>query len=798
MTEAKSIGRQFLLEAEAASRGAEQLRSRVIADEQRDYASGTIWGRRLVNQQVAAIAERIEAKKARLTQGKAQQGATKLQDVIALIEPEVLAAIAAKRTLDLIGRSTTGDPFANKVKNTYTNVCTTVGASIEAEARFRWYQFKAPKEWASIKARYFLPTTGTRQKQSIASVMMNRKGFNWPRWTQAKRLQVGAYLLDCIAQTVNWFEIKVYNTKGKANALRVVVISPELKNLRDLMVGLAELQAPLTWPMLCEPAPWSNDQKGGYLTNELRDHFSLVRGQRGPLALGKTPIDMINTLQSVAYRINPVTYELMKVLQYRGLSLGKFCMSDNELPLPRPETEDKEVLFQWRRARADQENRNAGLRGKRYRTLETLSIADRFVGEEEFYIPWSFDYRGRVYPIPSYMSPQGTDMEKSLYLFAKARPLTSRARFWLAVHLANTAGKDKLTLQERVQWTEQHHDLIVAIATNPENNLAALESFSEPWCGLAACSEYYECVIACTKATTALPVATDATCSGLQHLAAMTLDGATGRLVNVSPTPSPQDAYRAVLHRTIELLQLKHPELAEWAKKVGRPLTKRVTMTVPYAATPHSNRGYIRQAIMEHEFSAGTNRRPSSEDLTAFTQTMLQALREIVPGPIAVMEWIKASVKDHIINTGSFKIEWVSPSGFPVLQDKRKPNIVRVKTQLLGDVIKSSVSDGYNEVDINKHCHSSAPNFIHSLDAALLHNSFAGFDKPFILIHDSILTTASDMDYMSRVIRDEFVKIYQDKPLIGFANILGAELPQGMIIGDLDIEHCLNSVYFFC
>jgi DNA-directed RNA polymerase len=161
------------------------------------------------------------------------------------------------------------------------------------------------------------------------------------------------------------------------------------------------------------------------------------------------------------------------------------------------------------------------------------------------------------------------------------------------------------------------------------------------------------------------------------------------------------------------------------------------------------------------------------------------------------MEWIKESVREFILS-GKEELIWISPSGFPVRQDKRKLNMVKVRTQLLGDVISSSVGNGFGAADLSKHCHATAPNFIHSADAALLHNSFAGYDQPFMLIHDSILTTATDMDYMSEVIRDEFVKIYETKPLLKLAEILNTEVPDGMVIGDLDLTHCRSSVYFFC
>jgi DNA-directed RNA polymerase len=802
MTDLQTVGRQWKLEAEAARLGVQRLRERTRADEQRNYSSGTFWGRKLVDQQITDIAAKIEATKKRLTQGKAQHGGAKLQDVLLTIEPEVLAAIAAKRTLDQIGK---GKLDNGKYENSYVNVCLAIGKAVESEARFTWYERVAPKEFNGIKQRLFRPTTGTRQKETIVATLMTREGFQWARWSTPKKHQIGGYLLDCIALTVPWFVSTKRNTPGKKNGLHIINIHPELAHLKEVMMGLAELLAPLAWPMVAEPAEWSNEERGGYLTNEHREIHRLVRGQRGPLTLGKTPLDMLNTLQRVAYRINPVTANLMNSLAEHQLSLGSFNLRANEEPLPYPgETAPEEVLTKWKKDRRDQENRNASLKGRRYRTLEVVMMMNKFLNEDRFYIPWSYDWRGRVYPIPSFMSPQGTDMEKSLYLFDKARPVTVDAERWLAIQVANTAGKDKLTLDERVQWVKENENVIVEIAKDPVSSLHLLETFDSPWCGTAACYEYYHCVILKDQATTSLPVATDATCSGLQHLSAMTLDGDTGRLVNVSPTPQPQDAYKAVLAKTIALLREgDHNDLADWAEAVGRPIAKRVVMTVPYAAEFQSNKDYIKDAITdfetEQEKKGFERRRVTGSELGVLATTMREAMKIVVPGPIAVMEWIKTSARSYFRDEkGGDKVVWVSPSGFPVTQDKRIPNIRRVKTQLLGDVIKTSVGDGFLGPNVQKHCSGSAPNWIHSLDSALLHNSFAGFDQPFTLIHDSILTTATDMGYMSRVIRDEFVDIYKEMPLYKLAEALGAEVPEGMVKNTLDLDTCPNSVYFFC
>ena len=794
-----NTGRQWKLEAEAARLGAERLRARTQADEEREYSSGTTWGRSLINQQITAIAAKITETSKKVRLGAAVPGGVRIMDVVLQIEPEVLAAITAKRTLDQIGM---GRDNQGRYKHTYPKVCTTIGAAVEAEARFRYYEKKSPEQWALVKQRYFKSTTGTKQKARVAQIMMKRRGIEWDRWSESKKHSVGAWLLNCVAQTVKWFDVELQHTKKKSGAINLVLISPELVDLKEAINALAELQAPLTWPMITPPADWSNTQRGGYLTNELRQQFRLIRGSKGPATLGRSPLDMINTLQRVAYRINPVVLSLMNHLESKEQTLGSFVQESNQPTPPKPDTQDEDLIFQWRKQCTDIHNRNASLKGRRYRTMETLSIANRFADEPRLYIPWSYDWRGRVYPITTFMSPQGTDADKSLYLAADARPVTEDAKRWLAIQVANCAGHDKLSLDDRVKWTEDNVSLITRIAQDPIDSLPELESFDSPWTGLAACVEYYECVITATRKTTSLFCATDATCSGLQHLSAMTLDAKTGHLVNVSPTPVPQDAYKAVLNKTIELLNISHPELAQWAGEVGRPLAKRVVMTVPYAAEERSNRGYILAAIKKHEGDKALElqRRVTSEELGIITKTMLKAMKTVVPGPLSVMEWAKSAAREALIrDDGSMEtIEWTSPSGFPVVQDKRKLNLVRVKTQLLGDVIKTVVGDGFKEVAVNKHVSGIMPNFIHSCDSALLHNSFAGFDQPFCLIHDSILTTATDMGYMSQVIREQFVEIYEQRPLQMLSDVLGVPLPDGMIVGDMDITQCRDSIYFFC
>ena len=96
-----------------------------------------------------------------------------------------------------------------------------------------------------------------------------------------------------------------------------------------------------------------------------------------------------------------------------------------------------------------------------------------------------------------------------------------------------------------LQWVKDNDAIITAVATDPIDNIGIWEAADEPWQFLAACDEYYHCVIKCDRNYTSLPVATDATCSGLQILAGLCRDARTASLVNVLPGDRPQDAYKS-------------------------------------------------------------------------------------------------------------------------------------------------------------------------------------------------------------------------------------------------------------
>ena len=457
------------------------------------------------------------------------------------------------------------------------------------------------------------------------------------------------------------------------------------------------------------------------------------------------------------------------------------------MPTPPPDIETNEKSrFVYRKEKTDAENKKRNyMRSQHVRTTITMETAERF-GTRKFYHPWSFDYRGRAYPIPAFLSIQDTDFGKSLIKFHEESFLTPEAEEWLAFQVATTYGLDKKPIRERLDWAQSNHELITLIACDPIGNLHLWENADEPWQFLAACDEYYHCLIECDKSHTSLPIAVDATCSGLQILAGLARDASTARLVNVLPGDKPADAYKTVAEAMIPLLSAEDKWLGE---HIDRSVTKRSVMTIPYNATEDSSSKYIREALKEKgvEVDGKVGYR--------LAKSLREAMSIVAPGPLEVMKWIKEEMGNAIAR-GCGVIQWQTPSGFIVYQ-KDNYKIERLELKLLGTT-KFSIIAGETGPSKRKHQSCGAPNLIHSLDASLLHLAFQRFDAPFSVIHDSVLCRATDMSILSTLVRETYMFLFADNDYLkDFAQQIGAET-EPPIIGTLEPESVIESTYFFC
>ena len=113
------------------------------------------------------------------------------------------------------------------------------------------------------------------------------------------------------------------------------------------------------------------------------------------------------------------------------------------------------------------------------------------LGDTTFYQEVEADYRGRLYYKEPFLNFQGSDLARGIYLFDEGKEMTEEGKWWLAVHTANafnqsydinkipewceedyksylqaqgldTISVDKFTLKDRVRWTNENMEVIIA------------------------------------------------------------------------------------------------------------------------------------------------------------------------------------------------------------------------------------------------------------------------------------------------------------------------------------------------
>jgi len=776
------LTKQFELEAEAIACGKARLHDSMKRLEAKSYASASVYGVASIKEALPYLIDHIEKTFCKLRKGQAGKYYKPIAAHLNELEPLAIATIILKVVFDKV--------FSfERNEDLLTPVLSSIGKALEAECKFRWYRKEYPGLLHYISTTYYHDACGTEQKQKIASEKFGERGIRWARWDDKTKIILGRWGLASVMEVTGWFTVY----KGKTHRGKGVnrVVATDVFNLkRNEVIKSAELFSGIPWPMLVEPDDWGYDESnhiiyGGYITNRMMRGHDLTRRGNPLIIHGGTPMAFLNKLQKVKYRVNNHVLEVAEKFKEMGRVVGKFIPISPALKPPRPidAGEDAVKNLAWRRAMAQAYTADRINFKRSVRTRTQLEAAQKFK-DDIYYLCWSFDYRGRAYPIPAFLTPQDTDFGKALIRFADESTITDEAELWLSFQVATTYGLDKATIEDRHKWVSENTDLITRVATDPIDNLPEWEDVEEPWQFMASCHEYYHCCIKKDKHTTGLMVAVDATCSGLQILAGLAKDQSTAELVNVCPGTEPSDAYRAVATEAKKYL----PErMHSW---MDRKTVKRTVMTIPYNATKDSSRKYIREALLEKGVD------PDREELTKVVNAVYQSMDAIVPGPMQVMRWIRKNVGQYI-KDGAKIVQWTTPSGFIVSQKRNHIETEQMELQLLGRT-RVRIPNGIESPCPKKHRTSTAPNFIHSVDASILHRSFEEFNGPFTVIHDSVLCRAGDMGTLNKLVRKTYTDIFTEECWLSrFAETINAKEPPP-IVGTLDPTVVSNSTYFFC
>ena len=468
-----------------------------------------------------------------------------------------------------------------------------------------------------------------------------------------------------------------------------------------------------------------------------------------------------------------------------------------------PKDEKTERMARMR----DLHSENASIRGRSNAVWDVLSVSEELRDEPSLWFPCSMDFRHRIYPLAcNGPHPQGDDLAKAVLMFAEGVPLGDDGLFWLCVRAANCYGQDKLTLEERVEWTLTNTQSIHEAASSPLKSVWWTQA-DEPWSFLATCFELTAALALSQPASfvSHLPCPMDGSCNGLQHLSAMGLDPVGACATNLTSARTRQDVYEEV---AIVVRQLVAADVAAgldaarvWDGKVTRRVVKRAVMTTPYGVT---DRGIRDQLIADGHVPYDHVAEPASRGAAAdyLRDKLVLALGQTVQSARSIMAWLQTSA-DRLAKAG-LPMEWTTPAGSKVRQAYHTTTKLEIRTLLGRMVMWEEQRDA--GLSARKQSLASAPNVIHSFDAAHLAMTVvsaarAGISS-FAMIHDSYGSHAGLTTRLALILREEFVAIYRENWMERIYQELKAaaphvDLPLPPERGAFNIEEVIDAPFFF-
>lgn len=544
---------QVELEERMTGLGQERFWRRIERAKKVGNETATDYGQRLMKEAIAPLSAAIRSFITDAITGKPGRRVA-ASTLLTEIHPDTAAFLTTKTVLD-----------SASINLTLTFVAISVGRTIEDEIRFRFYRGENPAYYDAIMRNQRERKKRPRHIRKVLILKMGRAGSKWVAWSVADKLQVGMKCIDLLIESTGLVEAVLDTTrvkKGKRRATKRLVLTAETQKWIENRNAATELLTPAYLPMVMPPKPWTSPFSGGYWTDVVR-HVRLVKTSNRDYLEDLRHTEMpavyeaINAIQDTAWRVNTSVLETLARVWDAGLEVGQLpAREDFPLPTKPHDIEtNEEARKAWSKAATRVHEKNERLRSKRLQVAKTLWVAEMFKDDAAIYFPHQMDFRGRVYAVSMFLNPQACDYAKALLTFSNGKPINNEAAAeWLMIHGANTYGYDKASLDERVQWVKDNRPRILACASDPLANRWWCDA-DKPWQFLAFCFDFTGYYNTGYGYVSALPIALDGTCNGLQHFSAMLRDEVGGRAVNLVPSDKPQDIYQRVAGRVIERLE---------------------------------------------------------------------------------------------------------------------------------------------------------------------------------------------------------------------------------------------------
>ena len=714
------------------------------------------------------------------------------------------------------------DTFPQK-RCTFTSMSYAVGKVIEFELRLKHLLKTNEKKGSGIilGAKRRSKASQFRHIQLSMKHEEEKEGIpDFDPWSRRDRMMCGMTLLELLRTTTGLIEYNYVRENARRGHTRFVTPSASTLEWMENFNNHSALMEPFWLPSIDLPRDWVSVWEGGYRiegTQLPEVTFIKTRDKKFLRSLKaedlSEPMKAVNLIQRTPWQINDKVLDLVTWAWDNNVPIGSTMVpqeDEEKPPFPIDADENKEIRDSWAKMASGVHRRNASSRSKRVLCAKIIGLAERFRGNR-FFAPQNLDFRGRVYPINSFLHVQGPDLCRGILEFYRdVRVRGKEEAKWLAIHGANTWGNDKVTLEERESWTYENTEWICKMAADPTKVTEWVDADS-PWQFIAFCFEWRQFAESGFKRLrTRLPVNVDATNNGLQILSILTRCEYGCKATNVIKTDGVADIYNVAKVRAETMMKedakKNHPFAQPWLDYgISRDTIKRPCMTWSYGLTRYSCRQYILDWF-EKKIHADDCPSPFCDKeyyraVHYLSQIVWKAIEEILDLPKQCMDWLQKV--SRILSENERFLKWVTPSGFVVKQDYRKIKTSRVSTNINGEALWVRFGQNTEAISPLKQAQGVAPNFVHSLDSALLHktvNAAGIFDLS--MIHDSYGTHCKNVPLLNKVIREQAVEIFEKDLLLDWLNQIKEQNPDLVFpdppqYGSADISKIRDSPYFF-
>ena len=845
----EQYGEMFVRQLEVElgyKREAEEATARLYAEAQNStlkdsLASNTTVGQRYMAAQWKSAYDGVMTFVSRFLDKK---GGTKASYVLLLKELERIYTPEGRPKLVQLLTITTFSMLLNNILKNHTSLSECAQAiATELYDEVRTQAFLSITKHAGAIEKGIKERVASSYKRAYIRSCMRSEGFTYQRWDREQELTLAASLIQTILVATSYFETVVCNG--------LTVIQPTQEFLSGWQHSTEWLAANSYkyCPCVIPPRNWENNNEGGYY-GELAESVTLLRlhGHKDVFAknyikkLGQLELTKVrkavNAVQATPWIINNQVLKVLKVVVDRGGGVAGIPYT-NEPPKPcvLSENPTAEEIASYKKKMIGFYKLETRRKSILLRVLSHLRTAEKFREYERIYFPCNMDFRGRIYPIPSF-NFQGDDVNKSLILFADVPPCGSDDCYdWMLVEGANLAGVDKVSYDDRKQWVLDNAKQILDVANDPLGNMWWADQDS-PCQFLAWCFEYKRMTEWMAKHgtiigfQTGINVAFDGTCSGLQHFSAILRDPVGAQAVNLLPGDKPNDIYGIVAAKVNKQLEQDiingtSDEMAvdskgnEYTKHgtrslssvwlaygVTRKVTKRSVMTLAYGSKEYGFRDQILEDTIKNDINEKGEKSVfyscAFQAAGYLAKLIWQAVNTTVIAAVKGMKWLQDCARK--VTKSHQVVSWTTPVGLPVQQAYMETKSIKIFTRCAGKQLRIYDNKVTGEIDNRKQASGVAPNFIHSMDAAHLQLTICNCcDKGihhFAMIHDSYGAPLAQAQLMYDIVRQSFIQMYTENDVFeNFRNDIAAladsEVSKPPKKGTLDINLVLKSKYIF-